>query len=285
MKENPKLSVVIPTYNEEREIGLCLNSLNKQSYKNFEVLVVDDGSTDATRKIVKMHRGVKLIKGEHKGPGFSRNKGAKEAKGDLLIFVDADMTFDKDYLKNLVFPWKKNKRLFGTTHDLEVADNTKNVWSRCWGRIRVDGKKSQDARIFRAITKKRFIELGGFNPKYGYADDQTFWMDHGLKPVFAENTTCYHKNPERLKDVYKQSRWIGASLNYKIFRMPFWRYLALLLLVIVSPIVVPILAVKKSFSLKDFGIFLPWMVLFMAARYFGTIAGVIRKVYLKKNYR
>ena len=80
------ISVVIPTYNEEKDIGLCLSSLKEQSYKNLEVIVVDDGSTDKTREIVKKFKKIKLIEGEHKGPGFSRNIGARHAKGDILRY-------------------------------------------------------------------------------------------------------------------------------------------------------------------------------------------------------
>ncbi|MCW8966769.1 MAG: glycosyltransferase family 2 protein, partial [Candidatus Pacearchaeota archaeon] len=98
-----KLSIVIPVYNEEKYIGKCLESLNKQTYKNFEIIIIDDGSTDKTVEIIKKF-DVHLIKGKHKGTAFSRNLGAKSAKGEILIFIDADMTFDKDYLKNLIKP-------------------------------------------------------------------------------------------------------------------------------------------------------------------------------------
>jgi glycosyltransferase involved in cell wall biosynthesis len=105
---NPLISVVIPTYNEEKDIPECLSSLAKQSYKNKEVIIVDDGSTDKTLEVIKKFKP-RVIKGQHKGPGFSRNLGSKKAKGSILIFVDADMTFDKDYLKNLVLPIIKNR--------------------------------------------------------------------------------------------------------------------------------------------------------------------------------
>jgi glycosyltransferase involved in cell wall biosynthesis len=96
--KTPRISIVIPTYNEEKDIGKCLESLRDQSIENFGVLIVDDGSTDKTIDVVKKFKDVGVIKGEHKGTAFSRNLCAENAKGEILVFVDADMTFDKNYL-------------------------------------------------------------------------------------------------------------------------------------------------------------------------------------------
>jgi glycosyltransferase involved in cell wall biosynthesis len=164
--KNQKVSVVIPTYNEERDIGECLKSLGKQSFRNFEIIVVDDGSRDRTREIARKFKKVKLILGAHRGPGFSRNLGARKAGGNILVFVDADMTFDKDYLKNLVNPILKDKtgKIIGTTHDYEVATNTQSWISALWGRERVRKEDAHKINIFRAIRKDKFLELGGFDP-------------------------------------------------------------------------------------------------------------------------
>lgn len=206
-----EISVIIPAYNEERYIEKALDSLKKQSYKNFEIIVVDDGSTDRTREIVKKFKQVILINGKHAGPGASRNLGAENAKGEFLVFVDADMTFDKNYLKNLISPMKKSAQTIGTTHDYEIATNISNPWSDLWGEIRVSKESAKEVKIFRAIRKKNFLEMKGFDPRYGYADDQTFWFKHNIGPVVAADTTCYHRNPETLKETYKQARWIGRS--------------------------------------------------------------------------
>lgn len=276
-------SVIIPAYNEEKDLGFALNSLKGQTFKDFEVIVIDDGSTDKTRDIVKLFKEVRLINGEHKGPGVSRNLGARNAKGEILIFVDADMTFDKNYIKNLIKPILEGKT-FGTIHSLEYATNMKNIWSKCWGRVRVDSI-TKEQTVFRAIERDKFLKLGGFNPRYGYADDQTFWYDHKLKPTIAENTICYHRNPETLKEVYKQSRWIGASMQNPLIDIPVISQLIPFLLTMASPIIIPILALRKSVTSKEIGLFFPHMIIFMAFRYFGTISGLFRKIYLNKNFK
>jgi glycosyltransferase involved in cell wall biosynthesis len=286
------ISVIIPVYNEERDIGFCLRSLEKQSYKDFEVIVVDDGSTDSTIKIAQEFSKVKIIKGKHKGPGFSRNLGAKHAKGDVLVFVDADMTFDREYLRNLVTPIirDKTKKIIGTTHDYEIVDNLKSIWSRCWGRVRVDArsrsyKLPEIGAPFRAIRKDKFLELGGFDPKYGYADDQTFRFKYNLNPIYAPRTTCHHRNPETLKGVYNQSRWIGASMDSIFIKLFLTRYFISPAMIILSPAAIPLLAFKRCIKNRDCGIFIPWMLIFMTARYFGTVSGLFRKIYLNRNVR
>lgn len=285
-----KVSIIIPAYNEEETVGDCIKTLLRQSYKNFEIIIVDDGSVDETTQIVKefikKDRRVRLIKGQHKGPGFSRNIGAKKAKGKILVFVDADMTFDKDFIKYLIEPIL-NKETIGT-ENLQIASNQENIWSKCWGLYfnneRFIGKKA-GGYIFRAILKKEFDKMGGFDPTYGYADDQTFFIKYGIRPLGVSKAICYHENPGTLKEVYKQSIWIGASLNNPIFFIPLIKYLLLSALIVISPILIPILAFKKAYKNKYFNLLVPWMLIFMAVRYFGTIVGIFNKVVKGKNTR
>jgi len=285
------LSIIIPVFNEEKDISECLNSLLMQTYKNFEIIIVDDGSMDGTldvcKNFSKINKNIKvrIFNQNHQGPGAARNLGAKNSKGQILIFIDADMTFDKNYLKYLVKPIL-NKKIIGTTHELEVVKNIENIWSRCWGKVRVSKESSKkDSKIFRAIRKDKFLELGGFDPKLGYADDQTFWFRNKIKPISAEDTICYHKNPENLKSVYKQSRWIGASIENKILNIWGLNLLLIIFLILISPIGIIIFAIKKTNKTENWKIFFPWMLIFSFFRYFGTVEGIFRRLYLNKNMR
>ena len=283
MMESKKLSIIIPTYNEEECIRKCIESLLDQSYKNYEIIVVDDGSTDKTREIIRKFKNIMLIKGLHKGPGFSRNLGVKNSKGDILIFVDADMEFPKDYLKNIIDPIL-TKDALGAEEKYQLATNLENRWAKCWGKY-VTPSNKKIRKIFRSIKKKDFLEMGGFDSKYGYADDQTFFLKYGVKAEVAEKAYCYHKNPENLKDVYKQSRWIGSSINNFFLKVPLFNYLSLFLLYLLSPLGIIFISIKKSYQNKNFKNFFPWMVIFMTVRYFGTISGIRRKIYLNNNIR
>jgi glycosyltransferase involved in cell wall biosynthesis len=92
------VSVVIPTYNGEKKIAHLLNALVEQSTKNFEVVVVIDGSTDNTAELLNVFKqkfnDFKIITQQNSGRSKVRNRGVKEAKGDLIIFYDDDMVPD-----------------------------------------------------------------------------------------------------------------------------------------------------------------------------------------------
>jgi len=99
-----KVSVIVLTWNHKEELDMCLNSLKKQSYKNFEVIVVDNGSTDGCQELVrKKYKGFKLIE-NHKNLGFAEgnNVGIREAKGEYIVVLNNDIEADKDWLKEYV---------------------------------------------------------------------------------------------------------------------------------------------------------------------------------------
>src|SRR6476659_8011945 len=93
---NPFFSVIIPAYNAANTIQKTLESLQKQTFKNFEVIVVDDGSTDKTKEIVEQHSTVKYIYQNNAGPRKVINNGSKYALCEYLIFLDAD---------DIIFEW------------------------------------------------------------------------------------------------------------------------------------------------------------------------------------
>ena len=103
---NPKVTVIIPAYNAEAYIGRCLDSVLKQSFDDFEILVVDDGSKDGTGDVVKEYakndKRVRYIKQKNIGVAKTRNKAVKLAKGEFIAFMDNDDYIDEDYLEKLL---------------------------------------------------------------------------------------------------------------------------------------------------------------------------------------
>ena len=93
------ISIIIPTYNEERYLPKLLNCIKKQSYKDYEIIVADSNSKDRTRQIAKKF-WCRIVNGGL--PAAGRNNGAKATKGEILLFLDADVQFDKDFLKNAI---------------------------------------------------------------------------------------------------------------------------------------------------------------------------------------
>ncbi len=213
---NKLVSVIIPAYNEEKLIADCLRSLNKQTYRPLEVIVVDDGSTDNTIQIVKNFK-CKFLGQNHQGPGPARNLGASNAHGEILVFVDADMTFEKNFIKDLVKPILKGETI-GTFSKNEIVANSDNTWSRCWNLNRNLPKDKMlpenypnEAPVFRAILKSKFQQVGGFDNTGEYADDWSLSRKLGVKSTVVKGANYFHANPASLKEIFTQARWIGKN--------------------------------------------------------------------------
>ena len=99
--KDPLVSIIIPAYNCENTIGKCLDSLLKLDYPDYEIIIIDDGSTDSTPEILKQSPKVKTIRTQNSGPSRARNIGIKEAKGDFIAFTDADCIVDRNWIKEL----------------------------------------------------------------------------------------------------------------------------------------------------------------------------------------
>ena len=101
-----ELSIIIPTYNEGKYLGKLLNSILIQNYKDYEIIVSDNKSSDSTLRVAKNYK-CKIVKGGR--PGVARNNGAKIASGKYLLFIDADSVLDKDSLYTAMKLFKEKK--------------------------------------------------------------------------------------------------------------------------------------------------------------------------------
>ena len=106
MMKKPLVTVVVPAYNTEKYIDKCLQSLLNQSYREIEVIVIDDGSKDRTNEICKKYEQADsrflLISKKNTGVSDTRNVGIHHAKGKFIIFVDSDDYVTNDYIDTLV---------------------------------------------------------------------------------------------------------------------------------------------------------------------------------------
>lgn len=124
MNIKPKISVIVPVYKVEKYLKRCVDSILNQTYKNFELLLVDDGSPDSCGKICddysKIDDRVKVIHKKNGGLSSARNAGIKASSGDYLNFVDSDDWLELDCLEYLL------KLLLKTDADFAMAENIRN---------------------------------------------------------------------------------------------------------------------------------------------------------------
>lgn len=107
-----KISIIVPVYNVEKYLNECIDSLLEQSYRNFEIILVNDGSNDMSSYICdeysKKYSNIKAIHKKNEGLGFARNTGLDNATGDYVVFIDSDDFADKDLVKDLYEAIKSN---------------------------------------------------------------------------------------------------------------------------------------------------------------------------------
>lgn len=173
-----KFSVIVPAYNEEKYIGTLLNALIKQTFKDFEVIIVDGNSQDKTAKVAEKFArklDLRVLRLKRRGISFQRNTGAKKAKYDHLVFFDADVkpeprflakiksvieTENFDVITTWVDHWDGEMidSALCTLQNLLVLDLTKRFWPNAVG-------------TFIYSKKKAFNKVGGFDEKIVIAED------------------------------------------------------------------------------------------------------------------
>ncbi len=157
-----KVSVIIPAYNEERVIAKTLQSIDP----NVETIVVCNGCTDKTEEIVKQFK-IKLLKIKEPNVAYARNVGAHHAKGNLFIFLDADVQLEKDVIKKIV----ESGYEIGTTY---VKPNNNKFIAKFFLIIKSQIHRFGNSTGIVFCKDYVFHDIGGFNPKLRWREDGVF---------------------------------------------------------------------------------------------------------------
>lgn len=218
------ISIIVPVYNGEKTIGECLNSLTNQTKKPDEIIVVDDGSRDKTKDVVRKFKNVILVGQGHKGPASARNLGAKKAKGEILLFTDSDCIPEKNWVSEMTKPFKnketvgvqgryktEQKGLISRFVQLEIEDRYDRM--KTFENIDFVGSYSAGYR------KRIFLKFGGFDESFPTASGEDPEFSFKLskfenKMVFNDKAIVYHNHLDSL----------GAYLRQKFWRA-YWRVL------------------------------------------------------------
>jgi len=222
-----KISVIISVYNRKNELFELLKSLSNQTCGDFEVIVVDDGSTldiKSTINIFRENLNISYFYKDNTGAGTSRNFGADKAVGDWLIFLDSDVITPKNYIENVYknivkFPcdaFGGADKAHSEFNVLQKAISYSMTSMITTGGIRGNRRainKFQPRSFNMGVKKDVFLDVGGFSDmRIGEDPDfsMTLW-EKGYKTAFYEDIVVFHKRRSRLSKFSKQVYNFGIA--------------------------------------------------------------------------
>jgi len=225
LKKSPFISVIVPAYNAAETLGKCLAALLDQSIprSEYEVIVVDDGSTDATQEVVEQY-GVHLLTQANQGPAAARNLGVSHARGEILLFTDADCVPAWNWIEAMIAAFA-DPEIFGAkgvykTQQRElIARFVQLEYEDKYDKMRqeeyIDFIDTYSAGYRHGI----FAENSGFDPVFPQAsgEDVEFsyrLAEQGYKMVFVPQAAVYHRH-------------VNSVLGYfwRKYNVGYWRVL------------------------------------------------------------
>ena len=231
----PVISVVTPTFNRKEELAHLFNSMKKQTLdpKFFEMIISDDGSTDGTEEYVKnlenkFQFNLSYVSQENLGPGFARNNGVKNSKGELIVFIDSDCEADSNWLKIIFNAYKKNEfDAFGGPDEardnflpIQIAINFSMTSFLTTGGIRGHNKNMISKFFPRShnmgVKKTLFEKIGGFGAlRHGQDIELSNRIINEQAVVkLLDNAIVYHRRRTTLLKFFRQVfNWGVARVN------------------------------------------------------------------------
>lgn len=169
------LSIIIPTYNEEEYLPILLDSIKKQNFNDYEIIIADAHSTDKTREIAESY-GCIVVDGGL--PAVGRNNGAKVAKGDYLLFLDSDLELTDDYLRNVLYEFKMERAGIAITQMTPLSNKIEDKLFHDFANyfmISVEKIKPHGAGCYGIIAKKELHEkCNGFDENLTFGEDTDY---------------------------------------------------------------------------------------------------------------
>ncbi|MEO8257594.1 MAG: glycosyltransferase [Acidobacteriota bacterium] len=226
----PRVSVVVCAYNAADTLDGCLASLGQLNYPDYEVILVNDGSRDATGEIGRRHPRVRLIEIPNGGLSAARNVGLAEASGEIIAYTDADVRVDRDWLTYLVQPFLTSDVVGSGGPNVVPADDP--PMAQCIARA--PGSPTHvllDDRIAEhvpgcnmAFRRDALLAVGGFNAIYLRAGDDVdmCWrlQARGWKIGFASAALVWHHHRTTVKGYWRQQVGYGEGETWLMAHHP-----------------------------------------------------------------
>lgn len=217
----PKVSVVVACYNGAQTLKACLDSLLGLNYPETEIILVDDGATDATPQIAALYPKVRYIRQAHHGLSVARNTGTAGATGDIVAFIDADCRADEDWLYYLVGELEQGQFAavggpnYPPPEDSPVASVVMASPGGPAPVMLTDRLAEHIPGCNMAIYKRALEEAGGFDPIFEAAGDDVdmCWrlQEQGHKIGFSPAAFVWHRRRSTVRAYLKQQEGYGEA--------------------------------------------------------------------------
>jgi O-antigen biosynthesis protein len=226
----PKVSVIVCAYNGERTMDPCLASLETLNYPNYEVVVVNDGSTDRTREIAERYAYIRLINQENQGLSAARNVGLRAATGDIIAYTDCDCMADPDWLTHLVARFLSSD--FGAVGGPNLPPPDSSLVANCVAvspggptHVLLDDEVAEHIPGCNMAFRREALEaIHGFDPVFRAAGDDVdlCWrlQNKGYKIGFSAAAVVWHFRRNTVRDYIKQQQGYGKAEALLFFKHP-----------------------------------------------------------------
>jgi O-antigen biosynthesis protein len=216
----PRISVVLCCYNAAATLADCLEGIEGLAYPDYEVIVVDDGSTDATAEIAARH-DVRLIRTRNRGLSRARNTGIRQATGEIVAFIDSDARPDPDWLTQLALTFESSD--FAGVGGPNIPPPGDGMVATCVAHspggpihvLRTDREAEHVPGCNMAFRRSALLEIGGFDPRFRVAGDDVdvCWRIHarGWRIGFAPGAVVWHHARRTVRGYWRQQSGYGVA--------------------------------------------------------------------------
>ncbi|WP_448779202.1 glycosyltransferase family 2 protein [Bacteroides congonensis] len=221
----PFLSLIIPIYNKEKYIDKCLESILCQSFQDFELVVVDDGSTDGSVEKIKAFddNRIHLFCRSNSGVSCARNYGILNARGEYIVFIDSDDYIDEDFVETLHQMWNQHPDSDVFLYGLKKCDKNGNVLGKYYSEVSgfqnwddfyrtfmiEQGRKGVYGYVSTKMIRRKFLNRHNirFDENIRLAEDYNFYLDVFMKrPVIFFSNYCGYNYVQEVENSSFQQR-------------------------------------------------------------------------------
>ncbi|MBI5033475.1 MAG: glycosyltransferase family 2 protein [Chloroflexi bacterium] len=222
-------SVVVPAYNAVKVLPVCLAALEHQTHRPDEIIVVDDGSSDETEHVAR-RCGATVVKQSHQGPAAARNLGIQRARGDVILFTDADCEPLPDWVEKMIAPFSDPqvtgaKGAYRTRQQKLMARLVQMEYERRYERMRALPRIDFIDTYSAAYRRSVLIQYGGFDCAYPIPSAEDIDLSFRLAVanhllVFVPEARVWHLHPTSLKTYLTRKGQYGLWRALAYLRHP-----------------------------------------------------------------